>query len=454
MNTNIKKQEHVLIISSAFAPLNRPGAVRLTKIAKYFDKKKWKVSVLTTKSGEYVYPKDIILQKDVENSDISVYRTFCFDVYFIKGLLHRVQPDNNSSNHEKENTCRKSRQFKQLRKIVRKYFYPGNISWYISAKKFIAQNLNLDSINLMLTSFSPIASHQLGYFIKKRKPNIFWIADFRDPYVGSIVKKGNMLERLQRMHARKTEQRILNSADKIITVSEGLKRSFDKKIEGKDSAVVIYNGYDKEDVAGKANFLRDRKRFTISYVGTLYSSLQNPTLLFDVLSDLIKKGMIAKERLLINYAGNNSSPMKKYIEKFNLGEVYYDYGFVPREKSLQIQSNSHLLFLLSWNFSESKGILTGKLFEYINAGKPIICLMVGEGIGELGKIIKKGDLGIACSYQHYTESKKKLREFLLKKYREYMRTGKVEYRADNKFICRFDYENIVDQIIDIYKSAK
>jgi len=455
MNKNIKKKKHILIVSCAFAPLNRSGAVRLTKIAKYFDKKKWKVSVLTTKSGEYVYPKDTILQKDVENSDISVYRTFCFDVYFIKGLLYGIQRDNNSSNQEKENIrSRKPREFKQLGKIVRRCFYPGNISWYISAKKFIEQNLNLDGINLMLTSFSSIASHQLGYFIKKRKPNIFWIADFRDPYMGNAGKKGNVWERLQRIHARKTEQRILNSADKIITVSEGLKRSFDEKLGGKGSAIVIYNGYDKEDVAGKANFSGNKKRFTISYLGKLYGNLRNPALLFDVLEELLKEGAIEKEKLLVNYAGSDSSVMKKYVEKFNIGEIYHDCSFVSREKSLQIQSNSHLLLLLSLNSSESRGILTSKLYEYINVRRQIICLMTGEGTGELGKLIKDGDLGIACSYKHYAESKKKLRKFILKKYREYMHTGKIEYRIDNRFISRFNYENIVDQIINIYETTK
>lgn len=451
----MKKRGHILIVSSAFAPLNFPGAVRLTKIAKYFDRKKWRVSVLTTKSGEYMYPKDTILQRDVDNSDISIYRTFCFDIFFIKGLLNRKQQGNNTSNYENEKIgSKKFKEFKQLRKIVQKCFYPGNISWCISAKRFIAQNLNLGSINLMLTSFSSIASHQLGYFIKKRKPNIFWIADFRDPYVGNIVTKGNVLERLQRMYARKTEQEILNSADKVITVSEGLKRSFDEKLGGKGSAIVIYNGYDKEDVAGKANFSGNKERFTISYLGKLYGNLRNPALLFDVLDELLKEGAIEKEKLLVNYAGSDASMMKKYIEKFNIGEIYHDCSLVSREKSLQIQSNSHLLLLLSLNSSESRGILTSKLYEYINVRRPIICLMTGEGIGELGRLIKDGDLGIACSYQHYAESKKKLREFILKKYREYMHTGKIEYRINNRFISRFNYENIVDQIINIYETTK
>lgn len=451
----MKKGGHILIVSSAFAPLNSPGAVRLTKIAKYFDRKKWKVSVLTVKSSEYIYPKDTILQKDVDNSDICIYRTFCFDIFFIKGLLNRKQRDNNTSNYENEKIgSKKSKEFKQLRKIVQKCFYPGNISWYISAKKFIAQKLNLGSIDLMLTSFSSIASHQLGYFIKRRKPNILWIADFRDPYVGNVVKKGNVLERLQRMYARKTEQGILNSADKVITVSEGLRRSFDEKLGGKDSAIVIYNGYDKEDVTGKANFSGNKERFTISYLGKLYGNLRNPALLFDVLDELLKEGAIEKEKLLVNYAGNDASLMKKYIEKSNIGEIYHDCGLVSREKSLQIQSNSHLLLLLSLNSSESRGILTSKLYEYINVRRPIICLMTGEGTGELGKLIKDGDLGITCSYQHYAESKKKLRKFLLNKYREYMHTGKIEYRIDNRFISRFNYENIVDQIIDVYESMK
>ena len=45
--------------------------------------------------------------------------------------------------------------------------------------------------------------------------------------------------------------------------------------------------------------------------------------------------------------------------------------YVPHDQVFQLQQSSQLLLLLINNTPNAKGILTGKLFEYLASGRPV-----------------------------------------------------------------------------------
>ena len=47
-------------------------------------------------------------------------------------------------------------------------------------------------------------------------------------------------------------------------------------------------------------------------------------------------------------------------------------GYVPYQKSLQIQRDAHALLFLPWNDQATDGIISGKIFEYLFSRTPII----------------------------------------------------------------------------------
>ena len=70
-------------------------------------------------------------------------------------------------------------------------------------------------------------------------------------------------------------------------------------------------------------------------------------------------------------------------------------GHVSREKALQAQRNADLLLLLESSNEESRGVLTGKIFEYIASGRPIIC--IGSRLDfEIGQTLFKTGSGISA----------------------------------------------------------
>ena len=67
-------------------------------------------------------------------------------------------------------------------------------------------------------------------------------------------------------------------------------------------------------------------------------------------------------------------------------------GYVSHDKVLQLQPKSQILLLLEIDSEETKGILPGKLFEYLNARRPI--LAIGPEGWEASAIIQETNSGV------------------------------------------------------------
>ena len=137
---------------------------------------------------------------------------------------------------------------------------------------------------------------------------------------------------------------------------------------------VITNGFDPDDFAGCP--VRRSSYFSISYTGQLYAGRRDPTALFEVIHELIKESIMARERLRINFYGPIEPWTQPLIECYDLQGVVQLHGLIERSEALQRQQESQLLLLLGWANPQETGQHTGKLFEYFGARRPI--LAVGE----------------------------------------------------------------------------
>ena len=69
-------------------------------------------------------------------------------------------------------------------------------------------------------------------------------------------------------------------------------------------------------------------------------------------------------------------------------------GSVPRSESLAIQAQTDVLLLLMWNHPGEEGVYTGKLFDYLAAGRPI--LMIGYPDGVAADLIRSRSAGFVA----------------------------------------------------------
>ena len=85
-------------------------------------------------------------------------------------------------------------------------------------------------------------------------------------------------------------------------------------------------------------------------------------------------------------------------------------GYVPHGEVIEYQKKANLLLLMINNTPNAKGIITGKVFEYIASKRPI--LVVGPEDGDLSTIINTTKSGIVCGF----DDVKKLKLTLLRLY--------------------------------------
>jgi glycosyltransferase involved in cell wall biosynthesis len=252
-----------------------------------------------------------------------------------------------------------------------------------------------NDIKHIITTSPPHSTQLIGLQLKKRFPEIKWMADLRDPwtdiyyydlfYPSFIAKKIDL----------DYERAVLRHADIITTVGPSLGKHFESKAPGVAPKIkIVYNGYDESDFENVVASKPDR--FTISYTGTLSESYPIDGFI-KAISQFIGKG----EKVKLKFTGHISDKLK---EKFVSAIGDDNLEFIPysdhRAVIVQMLSSSMQLLVLA-NDAQNRSFLPGKLFEYIASGKPVLCL--GPVNGDTAEILEKGGFGKCFDYDDIRE---------------------------------------------------
>ncbi len=273
---------------------------------------------------------------------------------------------------------------------------------YRQGKKLIRQH----NIRYIYSSFRPYADHIIAWMLKRWRPELHWIADFRDPHV-DLNRRNVFFPKVQHSFDRK----IFQMADTVITVSQGLAKYFERY--GR-AVHVLHNGINPGFEAIKDLPYANLDRFTISYTGSLYADQQTAAPLFAVLNELITEQKFPWENIQLIYAGKDRQLWDHWIAEFGLAAINKSNNIIDIRESLAIQRSSHINLLLSWSGPVIKGILTGKLFEYLDARRPILGIVNGEYDNEFANIFASTKAGLVTfTDQDYSAQ---IKRFVLQRY--------------------------------------
>jgi glycosyltransferase involved in cell wall biosynthesis len=223
--------------------------------------------------------------------------------------------------------------------------------------------------------------------------HIPWVADFRDPWTNIDYYKDLKLTSWADKKHHRLERFVLTNANKVVVVGNGMKEEF-KSNHDVDS-VVITNGFDPDDFIGVEPKSSDK--FLISHVGTLVPS-RNPLALWKVLGELIQKDMDFAGLLKIRLVGKVDVSVKDSIESCGLSNHVEYVDYMSHESVPSELCSASLLLLVLNDTPNAKGILTGKLFEYLAAGVPILC--VGPEDGDASAVLKDANAGKAIAFDN------------------------------------------------------
>jgi glycosyltransferase involved in cell wall biosynthesis len=179
------------------------------------------------------------------------------------------------------------------------------------------------------------------------------------------------------------EKEVLVSADKIVVTSHTTKKEFEaitpKPIK------VITNGYDDDLQPVSLD-----SKFTISHIGSLLTG-RNPKGLWQAIKELIAENEAFQNALSIQLAGVVGEEVLLSIQELGLESSTKMLGYLSHEKVLELQQKSQVLLVLEIDSEETKGIIPGKLFEYLNAKRPI--LAIGPKDWEAGEMVEHSEAG-------------------------------------------------------------
>lgn len=256
---------------------------------------------------------------------------------------------------------------------------------------------------IIITPYRPTSNIVIGYLCKLLFSKVLWVVSMHDlPYI--YKRPNSYLPRLQKYFWR----HFFKKADLVTTLSQGLAEEF--KSYNADCSVIL-NG-----IMPRQPLSAHNKRFTISFTGSLYDGLINPLELFKSLEDLLHRGNIDADKLRIHYAGKDGETWLRYAQDFPLTlKTIQIHPVLPHDEALSLQTISNINLLLTWNDDHVKGILTGKLFEYLGAGNPILSIIDGTTDADMESLFFQFDCG-SIVYTAHENTTEHIKDFVLEKY--------------------------------------
>ena len=400
----------VLIITYYWPPSGGSGVQRWLKMSKYLPESGWQPIVYTTEDAEYPIV-DPSLEKDVA-PEMEVIRRPIFEPYrFYKKFLGIKQEETVKMGFIEEKEKKQGWKTRLSLWIRGNLFIPDARRWWVKPSvRYLKKYLKEHPVDAIISTGPPHSTHLIAMKLKAAL-GIPWIADFRDPWTEIDYYNDLHLTHWADHKHHRLEHEVLTQADKVVTVApDGARRLGllgDRKVE------TIYNGFDRDDDTKTPVNLSEA--FTITYLGVL-SKIQNPEKLWQVLSELVKENEDFNKKLKINLIGQIDNSVIKSLDEQNLSGHVSLSSYIPHEQVSAVHRSSTLLLLLLMPDSEprAKGLLTGKLFEYLASGRPILC--IGPEDGDAARILNETHAGTTIGF----DNKEAMKEVVKNLYQSYL----------------------------------
>lgn len=415
----------ILCIHYYFPPLRSSAVIRNYHVSltlcDYFEH----VHVLTSNNHSRFPAEERSTPLSLTRYDIST-----FDYRYFLGK--KSKNDAHISSAKKEGYL-----YKLLLKIQKSFPFnlllaEGNLLYILRAYRKATTLIKKQNITTVYSSFGPYADHYVTWLIKRKYPQLKWIADFRDlqiePIYKNVIWKG-----LQ----QSVERRVLSKADLITCISNGFVKQLSPY--GRPT-IAMLRGVDLRMIEPQF------EKFTISYTGSLYFNYRDPRPLFRVLNQMITDGLIDENDINIRYAGRDGSTFENWIKEYHLSECFFNLGLVSQKEAKSLQNKSHINLLLTSSSPELTGVITGKIFEYFEALNPTLCLISGVYDPEFEALFT--ELNAGCVVYAPERTQGKMQDFILSKYKEWKLSQRVESTIDQDLIKeKYSWKSQVEMML-------
>jgi len=279
-------------------------------------------------------------------------------------------------------------------------------NWAKAALKHLHKRNNEKPFDLIISSYAPVEAHwvALEFLSKKQIP---WIADMRDE-----MSQNPFATLGEKRYLRKQEKKVEKRASAITSVSAPILNDFKILMPRIKHFVEIRNGFNHE--VEPENQISNQE-FTLGYFGNFYGK-RKPDTFFQVLEDLVVNKNL-KVKIKIVGAFRNT-----FIIPSALDEVIETLPQVDYIDAIKLMTTMDANLLIHPS-GHHKGVYTGKLFDYISIGRPVIGIIDKNDVA--AELIKEFECGYIADYYDTNE----IETMILTAYADW-ENGKVRKATD------------------------
>ncbi len=269
----------------------------------------------------------------------------------------------------------------QLRRLV---VPDENATWAITAIPAGIRIVREHGIDVVVSTSPPPSTHLIAAAIA-RATGVRWVADLRDSLVAHAHRRADTAAtKAKAAPQRRVARLVASRADAITCVSEAISEET-RALEPRGRVVTIANGCDFDDVAGLGR--RPSDRFRITHAGSFFGR-RDPRPFLQAVHD---SGLDVVARFVGDFRPGDRS----FAESLGLGDRFELVPYAPRATSLALQRDSEaLLLLIPEADGRGRGVLSGKVFEYLAVGRPILAAVPPDGAA--AELIRETGAGLVA----------------------------------------------------------
>jgi glycosyltransferase involved in cell wall biosynthesis len=285
----------------------------------------------------------------------------------------------------------------QAERALRKLAIPGEVGTFWARHVARAARAWIGGLPggpiTIVSTFPPLGAHLAGWQLARATGHP-WIADCRDPLVDESAEKNRVAP--QKLLYRWLEQFIARRAGAVIANTDAALENWAQKFPAqKDKFHCIWNGFDPEDPV-RALPIPPRDYNVLTHAGELYAG-RSASPFLEAVARFIATGRIHAARLRVRMIGPAQPeclPGAEFLRRAqSQGWLELVTEQIPHVAAREAQQGSDGLVLLQ---SQSVTQVPGKLFEYLQIGRPILAFLRPGSPAE--RLLQQGGIPYRCVY--------------------------------------------------------
>jgi len=450
----------LLIVAAEFPPMKGIGRLRPLKFCQHLRKFGWETAVLAPREGD-LEPFDPATLNEIP-SDTKVYRaplpkpkTRVVD--WLKAKRKRDIGESSIAGTKRSLVELRSsssnlgsaagKLLGAFDRFSRRYLLiPDDlVLWTLPAIRVGVDAIAEFQPHVILATAPHFTNFVVGWQLARRG-GLPWIADYRDLWTGDVLR--DWVPAWRRRLEVVAERRIIGSAAAVITVSAPKTEFVRERVAGRDCSrfVTITNGFDVDEFEHVESEGSAPGKVRIVYAGRLFKNRRGYELI-EAAGQVLAQHPEWRERLRIEYYGGVSPEiadhMQTLIANWALSETVFFFADVSYARSKALQKGADLLLLIVDRGETTSGVIPGKVFEYMAAKRPILCIAEP---GATSDIVEQGNLG----YVHAPGDVKGLAKTLV----GLLGGPGTSFAPRESYVAQFDRRNSVEQLANLLEDVR